>query len=294
MKLPEEIPILVGEYEDNNAKSGITAVFPEMENVTGISQKGGAPATMGTEVLHPMHRKMPSVDAIVFAGRSIFGFIPALAIAKELKKDGKGIKIRDKNIPIVPAAAIFDFIDNDILPDESWGVIAYEKRKNQISIGRYGAGRGATVGKIMGIEYSMESGQGFSFLEKNGIYVASISVVNAFGDIYDENGNIIAGAKRNGNFIKTIKYMENFIKNGMNTTLGLIITNAKMDREDACSISEAANISLASIIKPFNTSFDGDTIFTISFKEREADIEIVKILAQEAIRKSVLSIFDSQ
>ncbi|MEM1725021.1 MAG: hypothetical protein QXW71_04550, partial [Thermoplasmata archaeon] len=71
MKIPEEIPILVGEYEDNNAKSGITAVFPEMENVTGISQKGGAPATMGTEVLHPMHRKMPSVDAIVFAGRSI-------------------------------------------------------------------------------------------------------------------------------------------------------------------------------------------------------------------------------
>ncbi len=291
MEIPHEIPVLVGEYEDDNAKSGITAIFPEEENIAGISQRGGAPGTMGTEVLHPLHRKSPSLDAIVLAGRSIFGFIPALAIAKELKKENRGIKIRGKNVPVISSAVIFDFIDNEILPDESWGIIAYRNRKKYIGVGRHGAGRGATVGKVLGIEYSMESGQGFYHLERNGIYVAAVSVVNAFGDIFDESGKIIAGARKDGKFINSSDHIGKFLEARDNTTLGVIITNAKLDREDACAVSEAANIALASVIRPFNTSYDGDTIFTISFPEKEIDIEIVKILAQESIKNSVYSIF---
>jgi len=139
----------------------------------------------------------------------------------------------------------------------------------------------------------MPSGQGFAYVEKSGIYVGAISVVNAFGDIYGTDGEIIAGARRGGKFINTIEYIinGNVSPEYENTTLGVIITNARLDREDACIVAEAANNSLSGIIKPFNTTFDGDTFFTIAFNEKEEDIERIKLMAQEAIRNSVYSIF---
>ena len=293
MKIPDYMDILVGEFESDTLGSGLTAIITERDNITGISQRGGAPGTMGTEVLHPLHRKFTSVDGIVLTGRSIFGIISAMGVIKSLKDDGRGLKIRGKIVPVVPVAVIFDFIENDTLPEESWGRFAYSNRKKSINIGRHGAGRGATVGKVLGIENSMPSGQGFAYVEKSGIYVGAISVVNAFGDIYGTDGEIIAGARRGGKFINTIEYIinGNVSPEYENTTLGVIITNARLDREEACIVAEAANNSLSGIIKPFNTTFDGDTFFTIAFNEKEEDIERIKLMAQEAIRNSVYSIF---
>ncbi|MGC9138134.1 MAG: P1 family peptidase [Thermoplasmata archaeon] len=291
MKIPEDVPVKIGEFESE--ESGITAIFPERGNITGISQRGGAPGTLGTEVLHPMHRKYTSVDAVVFAGRSIFGTIAAMGVIKALREEGKGLIIRGRNIPVVPVAVIFDFINDDHIPDESWGINAFKNRGKYFSIGRHGAGKGATVGKVLGIENSSPSGQGISYLEKSGLYVMAISVVNAFGDVYDEHGKILAGARIGKKFIDTSRYIieKNFEIGYENTTLGIIITNAALDREDACSVAEAANNSLAGIIRPFNTSYDGDTFFTMAFNEKNDDIERIKLMAQEAIRESVYSIF---
>lgn len=295
MRIPENVPVEVGEFESDSAGSGLTAIIMNEENVAGISQRGGAPGTMGTEVLHPLHRKHTSVDAIVLAGRSIFGIIAAMGVIKMLKEEGRGLKVRGFNVPVVPVAVIFDFIENYDMPDESWGVKAYRNRRKEFNVGRHGAGRGATVGKVLGIEHSTPSGQGFSYVERNGLYALAITVVNALGDVYGPNGDIIAGARKNGKFVNTVEYILNKGpgENFDNTTLGVVITNATMDREDACSVAEAANISLSGVIRPFNTTYDGDTFFTIAFSEIERDLEMVKLIAQEAVKSSVYSIFNS-
>ncbi len=285
----------VGEYESEEAKSGITAFFIRKNNITGISQNGGSPATMNTESLHPLHRENTSIDAIVISGRSVFGFIPALEIIKILQEKSIGLKIRHMNVPIVPSASIFDFVDNKILPDPSWGRIAYENAKNKISIGSHGAGKGATVGKILGIEHSMKSGQGFEMYKENDLEIYAYILVNAFGDVYNEKNEIIAGANVDGNFINTMKFLEqNKLNTNIdgNTTIGIIFTNAKLNKEETCKLSELVNLSLASRIKPFNTAFDGDTTFTISFGKIKESFEKVSALAQKTILKALDSIFN--
>lgn len=286
---------LVGEYESNEAASGLTAIFPQKKNITGISQMGGSPGAMNTEVLHPLHRKNTSVDAIVVTGRSIFGFSAAMGVIHSLQKDGKGLRIRDMDVPIVPVSAIFDFLNNNVLPDESWGIKAYENRSQRIHIGRHGAGRGATVGKVAGIEYSMPSGQGFALINKGDLKVGVYVVVNSFGDVYDDSGKIIAGARKGKIYLNSFKYIQDKstlgVSEGYNTTVAVVLTNAKMDREDACRVSSLVNLSIGTYIKPFNTEFDGDTVFTISTGEIKENMERVTAIAQNVTRESIQKIF---
>ncbi len=285
---------LVGEFESNEANSGITSFFIKKNNITGISQNGGSPATMNTESLHPLHRENTSIDALVITGRSVFGFIPALEIIKLLHSRGNGLKIRHMNVPIVPAAAIFDFINNKILPDPSWGKKTFENMNNKISTGSHAAGKGATVGKVLGIKYSMKSGQNYEFFKENGLEIAAYIVVNAFGDIYNEKNEIIAGARRNGKFINTLSYLEKYsfnAKENQNTTISVILTNAKLNKEETCRISGLVNIALGNRIKPFNTTFDGDTTFTISFGEIKEPFEKIATLAQKIALNTIDKIF---
>lgn len=285
--------IKVGEFESEYAKSGITSFFIEKENITGFAQRGGAPATMNTESLHLLHRENTSIDGIIITGRSIFGFTPANAIIRKMYEQGKGIKIRFMNVPIVPVAAIFDFVDNNFLPDESWGLEAFENKRSKIHIGNHGAGKGATVGKVLGIEHSMKSGQGYYFIKDEKLRIGVYVVVNAFGDIY-KNDKIIAGAQVNGEFLNTENYIEKskgFSGINNNTTIVVIFTNAKLDKELACKLSERINLSIFGKIRPYNTDFDGDTVFTVSFKEIDEPFERLSILAQKALYKAIDSIF---
>jgi len=286
---------LIGEYESDEAESGLTAIFPKTKNITGISQRGGSPGTMSTESLHPLHRKNTSIDALVITGRSIFGFSAAFGIIKSLYYDGKGLKIRHMNVPIVPVAVIFDFVKNNILPDESWGINAYKNKSHKIHIGRHGAGKGATVGKVLGIDHSMPSGQGYDNYSENGLKIASIVVVNAFGDVYNNKNEIIAGARIEDKFLNTLEYFQRAnikdIESYYNTTIGIIITNAKLDKEDACKISELVNLSIGNKIKPFNTQFDGDTVFTISTNKVKEPFEKIASIAQKVTLKAIDKIF---
>lgn len=286
---------LIGEYESDEAESGLTAIFPLVKNTTGISQIGGSPATMSTEVLHPLHRKNASIDALVFTGRSIFGFKAAFGIISSLHHEGKGLKIRHMNVPIVPVAAIFDFVKNSALPDESWGINAYKNRGNKIHVGRHGAGRGATVGKVLGIEHSMPSGQGYDSFRENGLKLSSIVVVNAYGDIYNDKNEIIAGTRIGNKFLNSIKYLEKSrkidVKKYYNTTIAAVLTNAKLDKEEACKLSELVNLAIGSRIKPYNTQFDGDSIFTISTNKVKEPFEKIAAIAQKITLNAIEKIF---
>ncbi|MEM0373028.1 MAG: P1 family peptidase [Sulfolobaceae archaeon] len=273
--------ILVGGYTDENAKSGVTVIVPEVENTAGISQRGGSPATYGTDLLRPMHRRNQSINAIVLTGRSVFGFRAVDAVQTVLFDQGKGFKITESfKMPIVAAAAIFDFYDNKILPTVEWGYKAMENLSNEIPVGRQWAGRGATVGKLRGLNYAKPSGQGYYEVEKNGLRVGVISVVNSIGNIYDESGKLIAGEES-----------EEFNVTALGTTLGVVITNAKLSNSDACRVANAAENGFSAVIRPYNLSLDGDTVFTIATNQIEVSVDKVIALAQRAAMKSVLSIF---
>ncbi|MEM0212625.1 MAG: P1 family peptidase [Candidatus Methanomethylicia archaeon] len=276
--------ILVGGYTDYKAESGITVIVPEnANNIAGISQRGGSPATLGTDLLKPMHRGNQSVDAIVLTGRSVFGFRAVNGVLLSLYEKGRGFKIGRLNVPIIAAAAIFDFYQNYIIPNEEWGLKAMERLSSEIPIGRHWAGRGATVGKIKGINYAKPSGQGYYEMEKGKLVVGVISIVNSIGNVYDEYGNMIMGIKENE---------ENYYTDlSLGTTLGVVITNAKLNNSDACRIASSAENGFSSVIRPYNLSLDGDTVFTIATNEINADVDDVITLAYYAARKSVISIF---
>ncbi|AOL17344.1 peptidase [Sulfolobus sp. A20] len=273
--------VLVGGYTDDNAKSGLTVVVMDNRNNTvGLSQRGGSPATLGTDLLRPLHRRDQSVDAIVLTGRSVFGFRAVNGVLLGLYEMGKGFKIGDMRVPIVAAAAIYDFYDNHILPTEEWGLKALKNLSQQIMIGRYWAGRGATVGKLNGIRDAKPSGQGYYELEKGKVKVGVISVVNSIGNVYDEEGNLIAGNESDEMRLST-----------PGTTLGVVLTNAKLSNSDACRIASSAENGFSAIIRPYNLSLDGDTVFTISTNEVDVNVDDLIFLTYESSKKSVLSIF---
>ncbi|MDT7862668.1 MAG: P1 family peptidase [Saccharolobus sp.] len=273
--------ILVGGYTDEKANSGITVLVAEKPNVAGISQRGGSPATLGTDLLRPMHRSNQSVDAIVLTGRSVFGFRAVNGVLLGLYNMGIGFKIGNLRIPIVVAAAIFDFYDNEVLPSEEWGFKAIEKLSTKVPIGRYWAGRGATVGKLKGIKYGKPSGQGYFETEKGRLKVGVLSIVNSIGNVYDEEGKFVAG----------IESEDITGNNVVGTTLGVVITNAKLTNSDACRVASSAENGFSSVIRPYNLSLDGDTVFTIATNEIEVNVDEVIALAYYTARKSVLSIF---
>ena len=274
--------ILVGGYTNEEAKSGITVVVVDKNyNVGGVSQRGGSPATMGTDLLTPSHRKDQSVNAIVLTGRSVFGFRAISGVILSLYNMGKVFKIAGLSIPIVAAAAIFDFYDNNILPTEGWGFKAMEKLSTEIPVGRYWAGRGAMVAKLGGAKFMKPGGQGYYEIEKGKVKVGVISVLNSIGNIYDLDGSLLAGNKA--------KSIENH--NVMGTTLGVVLTNAKLSNSEACKLASVVENGFSSVIKPYNLSLDGDTVFTIATNEVEVNFDNLLELAYETARRSVVSVY---
>ena len=229
----------------------------------------------------------------------MFGFRAVEGIVERLRVDGKDYQVGGVTVAIVPAAVIFDFKGDETdkhLPDHSWGYLAYERRSTKIPLGGVWVGRGATVCKILGRERASPSGQGYAHYERGGVQLDVLTVMNAVGDVYSRDGNIIAGARGGGG--SYISGLENTIREGLahfshvgNTTLGVVITNIRTDVCDMCALAQAANIGYARVIRPFNTAFDGDTVFALTTNEVDGDLEVAKILTTQLAAESVINIY---
>lgn len=289
----------VGGYHSELAGSGITIVFPPEGNVAGVAQLGGSPGTRETDLLRPMHRSNNPVDAVAVCGRSVFGFRAVEGVVERLRLEGRGYKLGGVVVPIVPAAVIFDFRGDEsdgVLPDEGWGHRAFEARSTRVRVGRVWAGRGATVGKLAGREHATPAGQGYSLFERGGLRVGVLTVLNALGDVFGEDGRVIAGlGARGGPFKSAVEYaLERGIGVGgglENTTVGVVITNVRGTVCDMCELAHAVNLGYGAVIRPFNTAFDGDTVFAVTTNEVDADLEVAKIAARKQAEESVLQIF---
>ena len=288
--------VFFGHFEDLDAITGVSVIiFPEGV-VASCDIRGSAPGTRETALLEPT-KMVRKIYGISLSGGSAFGLSAASGVMKYLKEKNIGLETGFGKVPIVPSAIIFDLGvgKNDIFPDEEMGYKACLNLREEPYIGSIGAGTGATVGKILGMNNATKSGAGFYSEKIHGIEISAFTVVNAFGDVY-ENGKIIAGARKiiGKGFLNTEEYLKTFIgKLTMNkienTTLVVVITDAKIDKEEAKKISEMAHDGIARAIKPVHTMLDGDIVFTVSTcTGKEIDITTLGTYAAKVTEKSII------
>jgi L-aminopeptidase/D-esterase-like protein len=307
--------IRVGHAQDLQALTGCTVILCEAGAVGGVNQAGGAPGTRETDALHPMHL-VQQVHAIVLAGGSAFGLDAAGGAVRYLEQRGVGFDVRVARVPIVPAAILFDLGIGraDIRPDAVMGYQACQNATSNPPLeGNLGAGTGATVGKILGMGQAMKSGIGSASLALGGgVVIGAIVAVNAFGDVIDPgSGKIIAGARSlvqgplkigaGPVFADTMAVMLSLVgKKSLgfssspathsrgNTVIGVVATNALLNKEQANKVAQMAQDGLARTIRPAHTMLDGDTIFAISTGNKRMDINIVGAYAAEVFSQAIL------
>ncbi len=290
--------IKVGHAQNTTGKTGVTVVIAENGAVCGVDVRGAAPGTRETDLLNPINA-MEKVNAVVLSGGSAFGLEASCGVMNYLEEKGIGFDVGVTKVPIIPAAVLYDLENGDVFcrPNQEMGRQACENASDETMLeGDVGAGCGATVGKLRGTLGWCNSGIGsWAETTENGITVAALIAVNAFGDIL-ENGTIIAGTKdENGNFLDTAK---GIIQNastlsfsGKNTTIGIIATNVKLTKAQAAKVAGMAHDGLARCISPVHTTMDGDTLFCLSTEEIElptAPVDLVGIMAAMVTEKAVL------
>jgi L-aminopeptidase/D-esterase-like protein len=282
--------------------TGCTVVICLKGAVGGIDQRGGAPGTRETDLLHPMHL-VQKAHAILLTGGSAFGLDAAAGVMSYLEQHKIGYNVGMTHVPIVPAAVIFDLGigDHKIRPDAAMGIAACEAATDgPLEQGCVGAGTGACVGSVFGPATQTKGGIGTASIDLGGgLVVGALVVVNCFGDVIDpSNGQIIAGLRKSAKssqFADSMKAMKSFVGNaalrfaGRNTVIGVVATNAKLNKEQVNKVAQMAHDGLARTIRPAHTMLDGDTIFALATGQKAADVNLVGAYAAEAFTQAIIN-----
>ena len=269
--------IRVGHFTESRRPTGCTVVLVEEGAVAGVDVRGSAPGTRETDLLDPRNT-VQKVHAIVLSGGSAFGLDTASGVVQYLEEKGIGYPTHYGPVPIVPAAILYDLGvgDPSIRPDRQAGYLACQKATtDHVEEGNVGAGAGATVGKLLGAKYAMKGGLGSATIRVDQLVVAALVAVNASGDVIDpKNGRILAGARsQDGHSFANISEM---LRKGPlgsaplpneNTTLGVVATNALLDKAAMQKVAQMSHDGLARAIRPVHLPSDGDTIFSLSAGE---------------------------
>lgn len=289
--------IQVGQAEDRQAGTGCSVILCKQGATAGVDVRGGGPATRETDVLHPLNM-IQQIHGILLSGGSAFGLDAASGVMQYLEERRCGYDMKIARIPIVCGASLFDLsIGNPkIRPDKAMGYAAcLDSEFHHVKEGNYGAGTGASVGKVMGFEHAMKGGVGTCGIQIQDVQVAAIVAVNACGNVVDyETNEQLAGVydETSNHILKAqdILYAHLQQNTGLpagNTTLGCVVTNAKLDKAQCTKIAGIAHNGYARAIHPVHTMSDGDTIFVISTQEVEAMPDAIGVLATELIAKAI-------
>lgn len=289
--------IKLGHAEDKLALTGTSVVLCKDGFTAGVDVRGAGPGTRETDLLRA-ENLVQKVHAVFLTGGSAYGLDVGGGIMKFLEEKNIGFDVGVGVVPIVPGAVLFDLAlgDYKVRPDFNMGYTAAKNASEKDeTMGNFGAGCGASVGKILGNDFAMKSGIGQSSIKVGNLVVSSIVALNALGDIFDyEAGKIIAGVydKENKKFLDTCALYEKSLNDynqfsPANTTISVIATNAKLTKANCNKISQMAHDGYARSISPVHTMNDGDTIFTLASSEVEADINLVGILAAKTISMSI-------
>ena len=293
--------LLVGHFTDPRRPTGCTVILTPQGVVAGVDVRGAAPGTRETELLSPLNA-VEQVHAILLAGGSAFGLDAAGGVMRWLEEQGVGVQVGPVRVPIVPAAILFDLFigDASIRPDAAAGHAACVAASTQPSAqGNVGAGAGATVGKLFGIERAMKGGIGCASVTVNGVTVAALVAVNAVGDVVDPaTGAVVAGARSvdGGSMIGTTRaILEGAVlaqlMPGSATSIGVVATDAVIDKVQANKIAQMAHDGLARSIDPVHTQTDGDTLFALGTGSSGIKVHttVLGTLAAVVVARAVLN-----
>lgn len=301
----KEIPITsfdnlqIGQAENTAAGTGCTVVLLGKDGApAGLDVRGGGPASRESELLKPLAAAQV-IHAIVLAGGSAFGLDAAGGVMRYLEEHGIGFDVGVTKVPLVCQSDLFDLTlaDARTRPDAAMAYAACVNAEiGNYRDGNHGAGTGATVGKLLGMDHCMKSGIGSYAVQVGDLKVGALVAVNAVGDVYDfETGCKVAGLRADDG--KTFLDSERVLMQQLdapqekfvgNTTLGILFTNAKLDKARLCKAAGMAHDGYARAIRPVHTSMDGDSIYVVSLGDVPADLDAVGVIGARVMAKAIV------
>ncbi len=294
-----------GNYTDSQAGTGCTVIVAPAGATGGVDVRGGAPASRETDLLRP-ENTVDTVHAVCLSGGSAFGLEAASGVARELEARGIGLDVGPTKVPIVCSSCLFDlaFGDATVRPNIDAGIVATKAALDEhtpLVNGNYGAGCGATVGKLGGPELCMKGGLGVAACELNSIQVGAVVAINACGNVLDPaTGAWVAGMREAPQSTTIVDMEEAAIAQAgsmampldrTNTTISCIVTNAKLTKAQATKVSQMAADAYAHAIRPVHTTNDGDTIYTLASGTCEMSdipLDLIGMLAVRTLERAIV------
>ena len=287
----------IGHAQNKDAATGCTVIICDKLSPAGLDVRGGGPASRESQLLSPI-AAADGVNAVLISGGSAFGLDAAGGVQKFLEERDIGFDVGVTKVPLVAQSCLFDLTVGsvDIRPDAK---MAYEACQNAScdapEEGNIGAGTGCSIGKYRGMERAMKSGFGTYAIEAGDLKVGAIVAVNALGDIYNSEGKQIAGllnADKTGlcstvdELLSDVSIPKNLFSG--NTTLGVIVTNAKLNKTQLIKVAGMTHNGYARAIRPVHTNVDGDSIYALSLGEAEGDVNVIGTMAALVMEKAIV------
>lgn len=281
-----ELGIRVGHWSDPAARTGCTVLLFPHGTTASAEIRGGAPASRELALLSPQ-RTVSQVDAVLLTGGSAFGLAAADGVMRYCEEHGRSVATPGGAVPIVPALAVFDLAvgDASVRPGAAQGYAACQAAEyGEPEWGQVGAGTGASVGQVLGPEGVRPGGIAVAQARAGELVVAAVVVVNAFGAI-DSDGTAderIAATVRPESLVDASLFG--------NTTIGVVASNARLDKSGCLIVAQGAHGGLARAISPAHTRFDGDAFIATAGGEVDADVDVVRLLAATTVTRAIRSL----
>jgi L-aminopeptidase/D-esterase-like protein len=265
--------------------TGCTVVLCPPGTVGSGQVRGGAPGTRETDLLAP-GTLVREVHAALITGGSAFGLAAADGVMRWLEERNVGFDAGVARVPIVPAAVLFDLGVGDpgARPGPEQGYAACQAASSgPVPEGPVGAGTGATVAKLRGPHRAVPGGLGTTARTADGVTVAALAAVNAYGEVVDEDGTPLAGPRPGPDAERSTTPWPNTT----NTVISVLATDALLTKEEAHDLAGAGHHGVAKAVRPAHTMWDGDTVFALATGGTRAPQPLLQRLAEEVLAEAV-------
>jgi L-aminopeptidase/D-esterase-like protein len=287
--------VRVGTWTAPSGSSGCTVVLPPAGSLGAIAVRGSAPGTREAAALG-VHGKLTVCHAVVLAGGSAFGLAAADGVVRWLEAAGVGYPVGEALVPIVGAAIVLDRAVGDPAsrPGADAGAAACAAATlDDPPEGGVGVGAGCTVAKVGGLDHAWRGGQGVAVRRAAGVTVGALVANNAVGEVTDDAGGWVARARIDDDAPR-YPVADGALARASgpgggptgNTVIGVVVTDAKLDKRGAHRVADLGHSGLARTLRPAHTEADGDALFCLATGRVAADLDLVAHLAAEAVAEA--------
>ena len=283
-----EVPgVRVGHWTDATARTGCTVVLLPEGAVASGEVRGGAPATREFALLDPT-RTVAEVDAVVLTGGSAFGLATADGVMAHLEAEGRGFSAGPVRVPIVVAMGLFDLAVGDaaVRPDAAAGRAACASAgEGPVELGAVGAGTGATTSKWAGTAARRPGGLCAAVRRQGDLVVAALLAVNALGAPDDGAADGVEPPQ-----LVEAGWLDATPEPFGNTTIGVVVTNARLDKLGCHLAAQSAHDGPARALLPAHTRFDGDAVVVAATGAVPGRVDAVRALVATTVTAAVRSL----